>query len=60
MKGNIIRIIVALLILFCIMFAEYRFIMHNLQPYEGDNSTLYIEMFGIVDEYFLNPVSEMN
>ena len=60
MKRNAIRIIITMLILFCIMFVEYRFIMHNLQPYEGNDDTLYIKMFGIVDEYFLNPISEMN
>ena len=38
-----------------IMFVEYRFIMLNQHPYlsDTDTDTLYIEMFGQVDEYYL-------
>ena len=53
------KIIIALLVLAALMFAEYRFIMHNLHPYNGDNGTVYIEFMGQVDEYYADPVSEM-
>lgn len=52
----------ATIIIACIlvaMFAEYRFIMHNLIPYKGDNGTVYIEFMGQVDTYYADPVSEM-
>ena len=49
-------IILSILIL---MFAEYRYIMCNLKPYKGDNNTVYIEIFGQVDEYYADSVSEI-
>ena len=45
------RIIVGLLIITSLMFAEYRFIMHNICPYIGKNNTVYLEIFEQVDEY---------
>lgn len=53
------KIIIAILVLATLIFAEYRFIMHNLHPYKGDNGTVYIEFMGQVDEYYADPVSEM-
>lgn len=53
------KIIIAILVLAAFMFAEYRFIMHNLCPYKGDNGTVYIEFMGQVDEYYADSVSEM-
>lgn len=53
------KVIAIIALLACLMFAEYRFIMHNLCPYRGDNGTVYIEIFGQVDEYYADPVSEM-
>lgn len=55
-----IAIILALVLLLGIMFAEYRYIMLNLSPYKEDNGTVYIEIFGQVDEYYAEPTSEMN
>lgn len=54
------KIIIAILVLAAFMFAEYRFIMHNLHPYKEDNGTVYIEFMGNVDEYYADPVSELN
>lgn len=52
------KIIAAILILI-LMFVEYRFIMLNIRPYNGDNGTVYLEIFGNVDEYYAEPASEM-
>ena len=45
------KLIIILLALVVLMYAEYRFIMINLSPSKGDNGTVYIEIFGQVDEY---------
>lgn len=52
------KIIAAILIL-VLMFAEYRVIMLNINPYVGDNGTVYLEIFEQVDEYYAEPASEM-
>lgn len=52
-KALIIIIAIAML-----MFAEYRLIMLNLCPYLGDNGTVYIEIFGQVDEYYAESIFE--
>ena len=54
-----ITIILALVVLLGIMYGEYRYIMTNICPYKGDNGTVYLEIFGQVDEYYADPVSEM-
>ena len=46
------KIIIIILAVITLMFAEYRFIMLNLCPYRGENGTVYIELFGQVDEYY--------
>ena len=46
------KIIIIALAIITLMFAEYRFIMLNLCPYHGENGTVYIELFGQVDEYY--------
>ena len=51
--------IIALIALIIIMYAEYRYIMLNLHPYNGDNGTVYIEFMGNVDEYYAEPASEL-
>lgn len=56
MKKNIIKISIVILILLSIMFAEYRYIMHNLKPYRGERGTIYIEMFGQIDEYYAEKI----
>ena len=53
------KIILAILVLAALMYAEYRYIMLNLAPSIGDNGTVYIEIFEQVDEYYADPVSEM-
>ena len=47
------KILIMILIILGIMYAEYRYIMVNLHPYNGDNGTVYIEIFGNVDEYYV-------
>lgn len=51
--------IIILLAVFVLMYAEYGYIMLNLSPSKGDNGTVYIEIFGQVDEYYAEPASEM-
>lgn len=56
---KLVKIVAILVTLLCIMYAEYRFIMVNIHPYKGDNGTVYLEVFGQVDTYYADPVSEM-
>lgn len=53
------RIIIIILLILCMMFVEYRFIMHHLCPYRGENGTVYIECFGVVDTYYAEPATEL-
>ena len=46
----IIAVIVALAGL---MFAEYRYIMCNLQPYYAEDGLLHIDFMGQVDTYYV-------
>lgn len=48
------KIILAILILAALMYAEYRYIMLSISPSVGDNGTVYLEVFGQVDEYNTN------
>ena len=53
MKEKIINIITVILVLvFCLIYAEYRLIMQNIRPYIGENNTVYLEIFEQVDEYY--------
>lgn len=52
MKKRIISIVAVALALAAIMFGEYRFIMHNIVPYQYSDNCIRIEFFGIVDEYY--------
>lgn len=52
MKKKIIYAIVGIIFILSLMFAEYRFIMHNVIPYRGEGGTVYLEIFGNVDEYY--------
>ena len=54
------KVILTILTLAAIMYAEYRYIMVNLCPYQGENGTVYIEIFEHVDEYYADNVSELN
>lgn len=56
MKKKIIIILASLAILLAMMFAEYRFIMLNIHPYRGENGTVYLEIFGNVDEYYAETI----
>lgn len=51
MKKKIAIVLAIIVAVFVLMFAEYRFIMCNQHPYYGENDTLYIEIFGQIDEY---------
>ena len=48
---KLIIVLLTIAVMLGIMYAEYRFIMLNLSPSKGDNGTVYIEIFGQVDEY---------
>lgn len=48
-----IKILLAVLIICVLMFAEYRYIMVNIKPYINGN-TVYLEIFGQVDEYYID------
>ena len=52
MKNKIIKIIVGILLIISLMYAEYRCIMLNAHPYLGENNTVYIEVFGRMEEYY--------
>ena len=52
MKNKIIKIIIGLLIICAVMFAEYRFIMRNLTIRRTDKSyNIAIGVLGFEDEY---------
>ena len=46
------KLTIGILLLTTIMFTEYRFIMENIKPYRTDSSTIYLEIFGRIDEYY--------
>ena len=50
--NKLLAIILAAVMLFGVMFAEYRYIMHHIEPYRGERGTVYLEVFGQVDEYY--------
>lgn len=52
------KIIIIILAVAMLMLAEYRLIMNNLCPYLGENGTVYIEIFGHVDEYYADSMFE--
>ena len=61
MKKKIITtIIITIFIVLSMMFAEYRFIMNNIRPYLGERNTVYLEMFGYIDEYYAENYNEIN
>lgn len=59
MKNIAIKVIISILLLLQLMYAEYRYIMVNLKPYRGDNGTVYIEMFGNIDEYYADYIESL-
>lgn len=52
------KVILILLAVAVLMYAEYRYIMTHICPYKGFNGTVYLEIFGQVDEYYAEPLSE--
>lgn len=54
MKCNIKKAIVIILAVLGIMYAEYRYIMTHQCISKGDNNTMYVEIFGQVDEYYID------
>ena len=50
--NRITKAIIILAAVFALMFCEYRFIMANIKPYRGFGGTVYLEVFGQVDEYY--------
>ena len=59
MKQKIFRFAIVLAAVLALMFCEYRFIMANIKPYRGFGGTVYLEVFGQVDEYYADPVEDM-
>lgn len=55
---KLIKITLILVALLCAMFFEYRYIMCNIKPYRGERSTVYLEIFGQVDEYYADEWEE--
>lgn len=51
-----IKIILAIMAILALMFAEYRYIMLNIKPYNGEGGTVYLEIFGQVDEYYAESI----
>jgi hypothetical protein len=58
MSNKIFNIIIGILILLTLMFGEYRFIMHNICPYLGENNTVYLEIFEQVDTYYAESITD--
>lgn len=58
MKKRIIGIVIGIVLIATLMFAEYRYIMCNIRPYFGENNTVYLEVFGRIDEYYAEHIEE--
>lgn len=58
MKRKIVYTVIGILFIISLMFAEYRYIMLNLKPYFGERGTVYIEMFGRMEEYYAESISK--
>lgn len=58
MKRKIIYITIGILLLITIMFTEYRFIVENIKPYRTNSGTVYIELFGRIDEYYADYIED--
>lgn len=58
MKKKIVKIVIGILFLVSLMFAEYRYIMHNICPYLGERGTVYLEIFGHTDEYYAEHIED--
>lgn len=49
---KLIAVVLIIVAVLGIMFAEYRYIMTNIKPYRSDDGTVYLEIFDQVDEYY--------
>jgi hypothetical protein len=49
---KLVKIILIVVAVLGIMFAEYRYIMTHICPYTGEDNTVHLEIFGQVDEYY--------
>jgi hypothetical protein len=58
MSNKIFNIIIGIIIILTLMFGEYRFIMHNIRPYLGENNTVYLEIFNQVDTYYAESITD--
>ena len=56
MRKKLLIAIVLILSLVTLMFAEYRYIMHHIIPYQGNGTSegcaVYLEIFGNIDTYY--------
>ena len=50
--NRIAKAIIIFVAVFALMFCEYRWIMMNIKPYRGFGGTVYLDVFGRVDEYY--------
>ena len=48
--------IAVLIAISSIIAIEYRLSMHNIKPYNDENGTLYLDVFGNVDTYYAEPI----
>jgi len=46
------KVIIIAICILSLMFAEYRFIMAHIKPYIVERGTVYLEIFGHIDEYY--------
>ena len=52
------KVLLAIALLMAIMFAEYRFIMTNIEPYYADGY-VYVDFMGQTDMYYASPNFEL-
>ena len=52
----IVKVLITLVSIVVLMFAEYRFIMLNLKPYFAEDGFLCIEFMGQTDAYYAEPI----
>lgn len=57
MNKKIIGAVIGIIFIISLMFIEYRYIMLNINPYLGDNETVYLEIFGQIDEYYAEHIT---
>lgn len=56
MRRKLLIVTALILGVLTLMFAEYRYIMHHIIPYQGNGTSegcaVYLEIFGNVDTYY--------